>query len=82
MGSPRDPRMDRLDYRPDVYGLVEGPVDTPPHIVAMALAFECPDCLVNVFIEKDPDHASGFGFTVAHDEFCPWMTQHEAGEIP
>lgn len=77
-GSARDPRLDLSDHRPDLHGRVEGPRDTPDHIVGMAMRVECPDCQVNVFIEKDASSSTGYKFVVAHDECCPWLTEQEA----
>lgn len=76
-GSSRDPRLDFIDYRPDLYGRVEGPKDTPDHIVQRALAIQCPDCLVNVFIEPEPSDPTGYKLVIAHDGMCPWLAQHE-----
>ena len=72
--------MSQRDYRPDMHGLVEGTWHThepPAHIVAQALAAECPDCCVNVFIEEtDPGE---YVMKIAHDATCPAMNQHEEG---
>jgi hypothetical protein len=69
------------DYRPEVYGLVEGSWRTappPPDVVDHALSIECPDCNVNVFVEESPDADGVFLVKVAHDETCPWLTRREA----
>lgn len=78
MGSKRDPRMDLIDYRPDVYGLVRGPRDAPPQIVKVALGYQCPDCVANVFIERDFGGPGIWGLNVAHDDTCPWLTRNES----
>ncbi len=80
LSSSRDPRLDLVDYRPDVHGLVEGPAETPQEIVERALAVECPDCLVNVFIERSDQDPTGFELKIAHDASCPWLTAHEKEE--
>lgn len=85
-GSPRDPRMDRLDHRPDLYGLVEGVADAPDDLVQTALRVTCPGCVPNVFIEHDDDieHVTptwawpGFKLVIAHDEHCSWLAAQEA----
>jgi hypothetical protein len=69
--------MDALDHRPDLWGRVEGPADAPDHIVRRALSIECPDCLVNVFIESDESDPTGYRLNIAHDERCPWLARHE-----
>lgn len=69
-----------MTYRPDVYGLVEGPADAPEALVLMALTVECPDCNVNVFLERcesDSPPFPGWLMTVAHDETCPWLHARE-----
>lgn len=81
LGHPRDPRQDALDYRPDVYGQVEGPKDAPENVVRAALAYQCPDCNVNVFIERG-EHGwvvePGWSIMIAHDERCPYLARIEA----
>lgn len=71
------------NYRPEVFGLVEGSWRTAPpprDVVDRALAIECPDCNVNVFVEEDPDRDGVFAIVVAHDDTCPEMTRRERGE--
>jgi hypothetical protein len=68
------------NYRPDVWGQVEASWRTQPPpmaIVKEALATECPDCNVNVFIEEDPEIDGNYKILVAHDDTCPWLTEHE-----
>lgn len=68
------------DYRPDLHGRVEASYRTAPppqEIVDRALATECPDCNVNVFIEEDPDVDGQYALKIAHDETCPWLAQNE-----
>lgn len=68
------------DYRPDLYGRVEGPPDTPEGVVQAALAKSCPDCNVNVFIERhgdDPADPGCYTIKVAHDETCPALARRE-----
>lgn len=71
------------NYRPDVFGRVEASWRTKPpsqQFVAYASLIECPDCNVNVFIEEDSEVDGLFIAKVAHDETCPWLTQHEQKE--
>lgn len=68
------------DYRPDLYGRVEASYRThqPPYdVVEQALAYECPDCNVNVFIEEDGEIDGRFHTKIAHDASCPWLAQRE-----
>lgn len=65
------------NYRPEVYGLVEGPADAPADVVQRALAVECPDCNVNVFIEHDESDPTGYVLKIAHDASCPWLAAQE-----
>lgn len=64
------------NYRPDLYGRVEASYRTEPppkEIVDRALAIECPDCNVNVFIEENSEVDGQYAITVAHDDTCPWF---------
>jgi hypothetical protein len=64
------------NYRPDIYGQVEGRWRTDPpsqEIIDEALKIECPDCNVNVFIEEDENIDGKYLLVVAHDETCPWL---------
>lgn len=66
------------DHRPDLYGHVEGSWRTAPppqEVVAQALAVECPDCNVNVFINEDDEEDGVYRLVIAHDETCPWLTR-------
>lgn len=68
------------DHRPDLYGHVEGSWRTAPppdDLVEQALAYECPDCNVNVFVDEDAAVDGEYRLTVAHDETCPQMVGHE-----
>lgn len=68
------------DYRPDLYGHVEASYRTEPppqSIVDQALAIECADCNVNVFIEEDPEVDGRYALKTAHDETCPWLAARE-----
>jgi hypothetical protein len=68
------------DYRPDLYGQVEASWRTAPPpewVVNTALAVECPDCNVNVFIEEHPTIDGEYMTKIAHDETCPWLARYE-----
>lgn len=68
------------DYRPDRYGHVEATYRTerpPQELVDHALAVECPDCNVNVFIEEHPEIDGEYKFVIAHDATCPWLAANE-----
>jgi hypothetical protein len=71
------------NYRPDLWGHVEGSWRTAPPsqiIIEQALATECPDCNVNVFIEEHPTIDGRYIIKIAHDETCPWLAKHEQKE--
>jgi hypothetical protein len=71
------------DYRPDVWGQVEGSWRTKPppqNIIDQALATECPDCNVNVFIEEHPEVDGLFIIKSAHDDSCPWLKRFEESQ--
>lgn len=73
MGIPDSPS----DHGSDRHGHVEATFysDPPPQeLVDDALATECPDCNVNVFLEEVPGSPGTFLKKVAHDETCPWLT--------
>jgi hypothetical protein len=68
------------NYRPDLYGHVEASYRTEPppqSLVDQALAIECPDCNVNVFIEEDSEIDGQYRLVVAHDATCPWLESNE-----
>lgn len=72
------------DYRPDMWGLVEGSWRTAPppqEIIDAALNAECPDCNINVFIEEHPTEDGHYIIKQAHDDTCPWLARHERGEV-
>lgn len=69
------------DYGSDVYGQVEATWRTAPPPQALineALAVECPDCNVNVFIEETARDGY-FRIVTAHDDTCPWLARQESG---
>lgn len=71
------------NHRPDLHGQVEGSWRTGPpsdEAIAEALAVECPDCCVNVFLDEHPENDGEFVMHVAHDETCPWLAAHQEAE--
>lgn len=69
------------DYGSDRFDHVEARWRTKPPApeqVVDALAYRCPDCNVNVFIEEDVDTDGVYHIKVAHDQTCPWLARHEA----
>lgn len=77
-----DEARDRLDHRPDVHGQVEAEWRTAPppdDIMRAAMAAECPDCLVNVFVKEHAEKDGVYIMVTAHDDKCPWLEQHEQG---
>lgn len=72
--------MGSENYRPDLYGRVEASYRTAPPpqtVVDQALAIQCSDCNVNVFIEEDPEIDGQFTLKIAHDSTCPWLAANE-----
>lgn len=68
------------NYRPDLWGHVEGSWRTTPpsqKLIDHALTITCEDCNVNVFLEEDAEIDGHFVIKIAHDETCPWLTEHE-----
>lgn len=76
--------MATSDYRPDLWGHVEGSWRTEPpsqKLIDHALTIECSDCNVNVFIEEHPEIDGHYVLKIAHDETCPWLAEHERKEV-
>jgi hypothetical protein len=72
------------NYRPDLWGHVEGRWRTAPpaqDLIDEALKTQCPDCNVNVFIEEHKTDDGEYTLIIAHDNTCPWLAEHGEQEI-
>lgn len=72
------------DYNPEVYGQIEVTPPDAPLTDALAdkfLADACQDCNPNIVVHWWREQAGNpeleWSVTVAHDEGCPWLAEHE-----